>query len=420
MNIKPTAPGPTDNEWVAAFNIDRLQFMIDAQRQWGNIVRFPVSARRALWLINEPDAIEEVQVRSPQHYGRGIVFKRRAGKFLGKGLLTSEGEENAANRRLILPTFHRSRLAAYSEIMIHEAGATLDRWQSDQVIEATEAMTEFTMQVVVHCLFGTDEIVDVPAITHAITAAIAYLNDDTVPLSSSQIDLLRDLATDLIEKRRITPGGDLVSMLLAARFEDGSALTTQQIVDEVLTLFVAGHETSANALSWTIYLLSSRPEVRERLRQEVRGATAQTIATTDYPYLNLVLQESLRMYGVAWNLTREVLQNVRLGEYDVPKGDTLLISPFIAHRTEAFWPNGDSFDPERFLGSSYDRRMYFPFSIGPRYCVGRPFAMLEMKIMLALMMQRFDILRTLNTPQPEPYIVVRPRGGVQIQVAPRA
>jgi cytochrome P450 len=262
----------------------------------------------------------------------------------------------------------------------------------------------------------------------AITDGIEYLNDENLLEPKEAIDTLNQLIGGLIAERRASgeDRGDLLSMLLLARDEDGSQMTDAQLKDETMTIFLAGHETSANSISWAWYLLAQHPDIAAKLYAEldrVLGGRPPTIHDLpQLPYTDMVIKEVLRLYPPLWNLARDVLEDVQLGDYTIPKGSAIIISPYIVQHDPQHWEDPERFAPERFK-DNYDKQVqrgaYFPFSYGPRVCVGQGFAMTELQLMLATIAQRYRLSLNVDQVEIEPFISLRPKGGLPMTLHAR-
>jgi cytochrome P450 len=381
-----------------------------------------------LYLVSNLDQIRYVFLEHPEKFGRGLVFKRRAGRVVGTGLITSEGEFNKRQRRLVMPAFHHHRVIGYSEIMVQETVRLLEDWQTGQQRDIHHDMTRVTMNIVTRTLFGADVFDESSDLGKAITDGIEYLNDESLLEPKEAIDTLNRLIGGLIAERRASgeDRGDLLSMLLLARDEDGSQMTDAQLKDETMTIFLAGHETSANSISWAWYLLAQHPDIAAKLYTEldrVLGGRPPTIHDLpQLPYTDMVIKEVLRLYPPLWNLARDVLEDVQLGEYTIPKGSALIISPYIVQHDPQHWEDPERFAPERFK-DNYDKQVqrgaYFPFSYGPRVCVGQGFAMTELQLMLATIAQRYRLTLDVDQVEIEPFISLRPKGGLPMTLHAR-
>ncbi len=426
----PFPPGPDTETWAEAFNRDRLAFLVEAQRRYGDLVHFPVGKRRHLYLVSKPEYIHYVLVAHPEQFSRGLLFKRRAGRMLGTGLLTSEGELNQRQRRLMQPAFQHSQVATYADQMVRNTLNLIAEWRPGETRNVQDDMMRLTMIIVAHSLFGTDIAEDVQHIGDAITQGIRYLDDETLSEPTEAFAYLNRVVHRLIQARRESnePRTDLLSLLMAARDEDQHGqMTDEQLRDEVITLFIAGHETSANALTWAWYLLAQHPDAEDKLRAELdatlAGRTPTAADLPSLPYTAMVIRETLRLYSPAWNQTREVLADVQFGEYTIPKGNTIIISPYIVHRNPAYFDEPEAFRPERFT-EGYEKRFvkgtYFPFSAGPRVCIGQPFALMEMQLILATLGQRFKLGYAGTHPaEIDAFIALRPRGGMPMHITSR-
>jgi cytochrome P450 len=421
-------PGPLDDSWMTTFAQNRLGVLFDAAKTYGDLVHFPVGKKRHLYLVSNLDHIRYVFLEHPEKFGRGLVFKRRAGRVVGTGLITSEGEFNKRQRRLVMPAFHHHRVIGYSEIMVQETVRLLEDWQTGQQRDIHHDMTRVTMNIVTRTLFGADVFDESSDLGKAITDGIEYLNDESLLEPKEAIDTLNRLIGGIIAERRASgeDRGDLLSMLLLARDEDGSQMTDAQLKDETMTIFLAGHETSANSISWAWYLLAQHPDIAAKLYTELdRVLSGRPPTIHDLPqlaYTDMVIKEVLRLYPPLWNLARDVLEDVQLGDYTIPKGSAIIISPYIVQHDPQHWEDPERFDPERFK-DNYDKQVqrgaYFPFSYGPRVCVGQGFAMTELQLMLATIAQRYRLTLDVNQVEIEPFISLRPKGGLPMTLHAR-
>ncbi|MDD5370642.1 MAG: cytochrome P450 [Anaerolineaceae bacterium] len=435
-------PGPKPG-WVGGnlpeFNRDPLGFLTRCAREYGDLVElrfagFPV------YVLSHPRLIEEVLVTKNRsfHKGRGLVRTR---ELLGNGLLTSEGEFWRRQRRLAQPAFRHERISHYGEIMQRRTVNMLDRWSDGQLLDAHEAMMDLTMEIVAEALFSADVSGDAKAISSAMTVVLEnfsrrnqqYLLPVWLPTPARRrffraVDQLDRVVYGFIQARRAgkagAGGGDLLDMLLEARDENGAGMTDQQLRDEVMTLFLAGHETTANTLSWTWMLLAQNPEVEARLHAELDRVLAGHIPTVtdlpNLPYTEHVITESMRLYPPAWVIGRQVIEDVDIGGVKLPIGAGVLMSQWAMQRDPSIFPDADSFLPERWEGDfarSIPAFAYFPFGGGPRLCIGRPFALQEAALVLALVAQRYRLeLVTGQEIRPRPSITLRPGGGVRVKV----
>jgi cytochrome P450 len=424
-----------------ALNQDRLAFFTENRQKYGEVVHFRLMGFHAVQ-INRPDLIQEVLVQHPDKFNKSPVLKRITREILGDGLLTSDGEQHKRQRKLIQPVFHHARIAGYGDVMVQHTARMLDRWQTGETIQLEREMMRLTLGVVAKTLFdadvesNADEIGDV--ITQGIhfagrrVAQAAYL--DWLPTKANRerkqgVGKLDAVIFGFIEERRKQghDRGDLLSMLLAAADEQGQ-MSNQQVRNEAMTLFIAGHETTANALSWAWYLLAQHPAALATLQREldsVLGGRAATAA--DLPqlkYAEMVIKEAMRLYPPAWIITRRAVEPVQIGPYLLPANTIVIMSPYLMHRDAHFFPDPERFQPERWaseMEKQLPRYAYFPFGGGPRICIGNGFAMMEAVLILATMAQRYQLDLVSATPiDPEPLITLRPKQPIMMRVAERA
>lgn len=418
-----------------------LPFLEDTARR-GDIVRMDFVHQRA-WLVSDPAMAELVFVKTAANFQKD-VFLRALKRVLGEGLLSSEGAFWRRQRRLIQPAFHRERIAGYGAIMVSHAARMLAGWRDGEVLDLHHAMMALTADIVTQALFGA-EAGDTREVARCVEAIMARFANPLYLLAPAMEKLplpanrrLREVSARLdaivrgfVAKRRAmgadAPDDDLLAMLLAAQDEDGARMTDQQVRDEVLILFLAGHETTALALSWTFHLLSQHPEVEATLVEELDAVLAGRDPTVeDLPrlrYTERVVQESLRLYPPAWSLGREALEPFEMGGHSFEKGAWIWVLPWTMHRDPRFFPDPLAFRPERWedgLAKRLPRGAYLPFGAGPRICIGNQFAMMEAVLLLATIAQRFS-LRAVTPPEviPEPSITLRFKHGIRVRLAQR-
>jgi cytochrome P450 len=397
-----------------------------------------------LVLLTHPQQVKDVLVTQQRNFrkGRGL---ERARKLLGDGLLTSEGETHLRQRRLIQPAFHRERIASYGTVMTDCAVRARDRWPDGGTVDVAEEMMRLTLGIVGLTLFAADVEAQARSVGEALTAVLNSFWTTMLPfadlLEKLPIGILkrgRDARAELdriiyglIAERRARPGdrGDLLSMLLLAQDEEagGRGMSDAQVRDEAMTIFLAGHETTANALSWTWYLLGQSPDVEARLHEEVdRVLGGRTPTIADIPNLTFVeqvLTESMRLYPPAWVYERIALADDVVGGFRVPKGTIVGVAPYVMHRNPRLFPDPERFDPERFdkaRAKERPKHAYLPFGGGPRTCIGNAFAMMEMQIVLAMMAQsfRFEVQPGFEL-ELEPSVTLRPKHGLPMRLARR-
>ncbi len=439
VEVRP--PGPkgrllTGN--LLDYTRDHLGFLTRCARRYGDVVglRF---VNVHVYLLNHPDHVEYVLVRNNRNFVKSRGERISLG-FLGNGLLTSEGSFWRRQRRLAQPAFHRERIAAYGGVMVERAGRMVAGWRSGEVRDVHEDMGRLTLEIVARTLFGVplrpaefEEVGDALAtISRRFTGrgGVFFQVPEKIPTPGNlrmrrAIRRLDALIYGIIRDRRASgeDAGDLLSMLLAVRDEEtGEGMTDEQLRDEAMTVFLAGHETTANALSWTWRLLAEHPEVESRLFEELREVLAdRSPAVEDLPqlrYTDMVVKESMRLYPPAWAFGREALADCEIGGYHVPAGTQLIMSQWVMHRDPRYYEEPGEFRPERWGDGSAEqlpKYAYFPFGGGPRLCIGQSFAKMETVLLLATIARKFRLHPAPGervTPQPS--ITLRPKNGMRM------
>jgi cytochrome P450 len=406
-------------------------------REYGDIVRYTMGGRPVFLLVH-PELIKELLVTRQHDFvkGRGLEWAKR---YLGEGLLTSEGELHTRQRRLSQPAFHRQRIASYARVMVEYAAKRRERWKDGQAIDLHAEMMALTMAIAGKTLFDADVESEAAEIGASLKAIIELFPRFTLPFASlieklplrSNREFARarerlDATVYRIIGERRRDGrdhGDLLSMLMLASDEDdGSRMSDRQLRDEAITLFLAGHETTANLLSWTFYCLARNPEREAELHAEVdRALAGRAPGFEDIPRLALaerVVAESMRLYPPAWILGRRALRDVALGPYRIPAGAYVIASPYATQRDPRFFAEPERFDPDRFSPEAKAARhkfAYFPFGGGARQCIGEGFAWMEGTLLLAAIAQRFSLrLAPDARVVPQPLITLRPRHGMKM------
>jgi cytochrome P450 len=443
------APGPSSRlpgRHALSMSRDPLAFLSGVTARYGDVARFRVGPE-TLFLINHPDLIRDVLVTHQRNFrkGRGL---ERAKRLLGEGLLTSEGQVHLRQRRLAQPAFHRARIAAYAETMSARAERAGERWRDGSTYDLAREMNALTLAIVAKTLFDAeldDEAQDIGA---ALTAAFEAFNfsfflpfgerlerlpiPPAIRFRKARARLDRTIYRLIAERRASGEDrGDLLSMLLMARDTegDGGAMSDVQLRDEAMTIFLAGHETTANALAWTWYLLSGHPEIEGRLHAEIDGALAGRLLPNAadverLPYTRMVLAESMRLYPPAWIIGRRAIEACEVGGYDIPPRSILLLSQFVTHRDARWFPDPLRFDPERWTPDQIAARhrfAYFPFGGGTRVCIGEQFAWLEGVLLLASIARRWRFRLVPGHPVAlQPIITLRPKYGMRMVAHRRA
>ena len=438
----PVFPQRFPGQALLLFRRDPIAYLRRATSECGDIVRLPLS-RHPVYLVNDPDMIRDVLVTHQKQFkkGRGLEQIKR---LLGEGLLTSEGEFHLRQRRLMQPAFHRQRVAAYAEAMTRYAAQTRERWRDGETLDVHAEMMRLTLAIVGKTLFGAEVEAEAAEIDGALGEVIGLFHLLQLPFS----DLLERLPLPavrrfrsararldatiyrLIARHRATgeDRGDLLSMLLAARDEeDGGRMSDEQVRDEALTLFLAGHETTANAMTWTWYLLSQHPEVEARFHAELDDALAGRMPTEAdlprLPYTRRVFSESLRLYPPAWIIGRRLLTGYAMGGYTLAARSIVLPCQAVTHRDPRFWPDADRFDPDRWTPEAEASRpkfAFYPFGGGPRVCIGEQFAWMEGILLLAAIGQSWRLrLAPDQRVATQPIVTLRPRYGMRMRLESR-
>ena len=418
---------------------DPLSVFTKWAREYGDIFYY-----RAAWLhvyfLNHPDLIEEVLVRNPRNFLKDRVV-RNSRWFFGDGLLTNEGDSWLRQRKLSAPAFHRERVSSYAKIMTDYATEMLTTWHDGETCDIHQEMMQLTLQIVVRALFNVES--ETERISSAMnvmmgnaTGVRMLLPPVTRYLPIPQMVRVRRAVRDLdaivygiIAQHRASnrDSGDLLSMLMQARDEDGSQMSDKQLRDEVLTFLLAGHETTALALTWTWYLLGQHPNMENSLHEELDHVlTGRAPGFSDMqklPYTERVIRESMRLYPPAWSLARTVISDFELRGYKIPAGANVVMSQWIMHRHPAYFRDPEKFDPDRWLtdaAQKLPRFVYFPFGGGPRQCIGAAFATMEATILLATIAQQFRFRCVPGQlAVPTPSFTLRPKHGMPMTIESR-
>ncbi len=411
---------------------DPLNYFLSITRQYGDIVCYRPAPDTA-YLINHPDYIHHVLVDNHQNYSKDTYSNQAFKKAIGPGLINFEGSEWLNQRRLSQPAFHHTQLEPLDEMIVQAANDMLDQWQThyqnNQPVDIAREMAALTMKITCKALFGVDLGSEVREIAELINGVATLLQKPNHPHLKGAAREFSKVAERIIERRRQdhSPRGDLLGMLIKAGVENrGTMMDENRLRSEVMGLLLAGYETTANALTWTYYLLSQNLWASQRLRNEVRqvlnGRRPTTADLLSLPYLRLVLDESLRLFPPAWIIGRRAISDDVIGGYPVPAGTVIAICIYTLHRHPAYWEQPDQFDPERFTperSKNRKRTVYIPFSTGPRQCIGSPFALLESSLILACIAQRFELRLLAGTEvSPQALFVLRPNRDLLMTLHP--
>jgi cytochrome P450 len=438
----PSGPSTGLKRWSLGplNNGDPLSYFTDLMRVYGDIVSLRVLNFRIL-LLNHPDHIEDVLVNHPRKFIKGRVLLANKRVF-GRGLLTSEGDFWLRQRRLAQPAFHRARIAGYASTMVEYTERLLHEWQDGEERDIHKEMMRLTLQIVGKTLFDADVERDAQDIGKSMELVLElsanfrrtifiphWVPTPTNLRMERAIRQIEKVLYRMIAEKRASgcDSGDLLSMLLAAQDEDGSRMTDQQLRDEAITLFLAGHETTANTLSWTWWLLAQNPAVEAKLHAELRTVLAgRSPSLDDLPklvYTNHIITESMRLYPPAWGTARTAIEDHEIAGYAVPKGSGVSFAQWTVHRDPRWYDAPEEFRPERWEGDllkRIPRFAYFPFGGGPRQCIGNSFALMEAALTLATIAQQYRFRLVPGHPVvPLASITLRPRYGIRVVLESR-
>jgi cytochrome P450 len=408
---------------------------------FGDTFRCYLGGIKEVIVTTNPAVIQHVLKTNAENYQKSEIQVKRMGHFLGKGLLTTHGEAWKTQRRLIQKGFDRKQLDALSSIMqdsLAESLRDFDRQVLAGPVDIYPHLMKMTFAMVARSLFGArlkDE--DIDLVSHTICTVQEFIVRQTIqpylnPWFAISGDLRRHedmrvradsiLMSYIKQRRNQAPGNDLLQNLMDARYSDGEGMSDEMVLSESMQLLVAGHETSSNGLSWLLYLLSSRPDCLERVRQEFDSVLGDApLSHADVPkfeFTTQVIQEGLRLYPPFWMIDREALADDRVGDIDIPRGSTVIVYVYGSHHAPRYWEDPESFLPERFVKTNEKLRTpftYLPFGGGPRVCIGNQYAMLQILMILSDLLRRYDFQLTPGqTIEARPMVILRPKHGIRM------
>jgi len=408
---------------------------------YGDTFRFYIGGLKEAIVTINPDVIQHVLKTNAENYQKSEIQVKRMGHFLGKGLLTTHGEAWRTQRRLIQKGFDRKQLEALSSIMQESLADSLREFENQVRVGPVDIyphLMKMTFSMVARSLFGAklkDE--DIDLVSHTICTVQEFIVRQTLqpymnPWFAVSGDLrkhekMRIRADSILmayikQRRHQEPGNDLLQTLMDARYSDGEGMSDELVLSESMQLLVAGHETSSNALSWMFYLLSSRPDCLEKVRQEFDSVLDDALLTySDVPrfeFVTQVIQEALRLYPPFWMIDRMAVADDRVGDVAIPRGSTVIVFVYGAHHAPKYWQNPESFDPERFTKANEKLQppfTYLPFGGGPRGCIGGNYAMLQILMILSVLLRKYDFqLAPGQTIEARPMVILRPRHGIRM------
>lgn len=443
----PLVPGLPFFGNAFQFAAGPLQFMMNNTNQYGRLFRLRMPPNREMIAASDPEWIGHVLVNNHKNYIKDFAYKQ-LGLALGNGLLVNDGESWYRQRRLAQPAFYKKRLEDLFHVMEDVADSYLDRLQLEtgKDVRIDDHMMQLTSDVVIETLLGGSFKEEFRLIqSQILTLQEHIVNRIRIPLFipfsiitgkdrrfKSKLRKLDERIYHIIRERKKAgeEGNDLMSMLMAARDEDtGEQMSDKQLRDEIVTIYVAGHETSGYCLSWTLYLLTQHPDKLEKLREEVDGVFERRNGKLggeglrELQYTKQVVEESLRLYPTAHIVGREAVEEDHVGEHVIPKGGLVLLLIYAVHRDPEFWTDPEVFMPERFapeFEKTRPKNVFLPFGAGPRMCIGNNFAMMEIIMVLAKMVHHFDFsLVPGQEIEPQPMITLRPKNGIRLVLKER-
>ncbi len=449
MAIALYPPGPRKSlipgRQMFSFRRDPLGFLARLAREYGDVAYFRLGPQQVFFL-NHPDYIKDVLVTHHESFHKGRALQRSK-RLLGEGLLTSEGAQHRRQRRLAQPAFHRQRINDYGRVMVEYAARASERWTAGETLDISREMMRLTLAIVGKTLFDADVEAEAEGVGKALTEVMQMFGYlmlpytellEKLPLPHTRRfmrarDSLDAVIYRIINERRAsgTDHGDLLSMLMFAEDEEGGSgrMSNEQVRDEAMTLFLAGHETTANLMAWTWYLLGGHPEVERKLHEELdtvleSGRLPTTEDLARLRYTEMVVAEVMRLYPPAWGLGRLSVREHNVGGYQIPKGALVLVSQFVMHRDARYFPDPERFDPERWTPEAKEARpqfSYFPFGGGVRRCIGEGFAWMEGILLVATLASRWRMrLAAGHRVTTAPLITLRPgKGGIPVTLESR-
>ncbi len=442
LAIPPRVPGHPILGNLPAYRDNPLTFGRKVSAEYGDVVDLRVFHRR-IFLLSRPEHIHQVLVKDAHKFHKSPVYRIFLGRALGEGLLTSEGDFWRRQRKLAQPAFHHGRIQSYAETMTDYADATAKRWAGQETVQVGQEMARLTLEVVCRTLFSTDIRGQADRIGHALTELLEAVTEATgapvflpewLPTRNNRrirrgVAELDSVIMPLIEERRRRGDdtGDLLSMLLLARDEDGNGMSDQQVRDEAVTIVLAGHETTANALTWAWTLLAQHPEVEAKLHEELAEVLGGDLPSLEHvrqlTYTDMIIKETMRLYPPIPEFGRQAQEDVQLGDYAVPAGTIIIVPVYAVHHDARWFDEPDTFRPERFAkeaAATLPKFAYLPFSGGPRVCIGNSFAQMEAVLLLATLAQRYRLsLEPGQTVTPEATLTLRPKENLTMHLSAR-
>ncbi|WP_081208665.1 cytochrome P450 [Salegentibacter sediminis] len=416
-----------------------LPFHKENFEKYGDVFQIHLGFGKKIIFSRDAAFAEYVLQKNQKNYQKSSIQTRDLAKYVGKGLLTSNGEHWAKQRKLIQPAFHKSHLSGLLQSVQEAIETEIDRIEPDKTIDVFPVFNDLAFQTVVKSLFSSaanqEQINRLQYITES--AQKMLVKELRQPFKlwwfrlsgeiKKHIKLTREareILEDIVEERKKSKKrfGDLLDMLLDARYDDGQPMEKEQLIDEILILFTAGHETTSNALSFTCELLARNPDAQEKILQEVKTAKKESQDLMEYvrscSYTQQVIEESMRLYPPAYFIDRVNIEEDNFNGFNLPKNSSILFSCFEIHRHKKYWEKPETFDPERFVDAKKHSSYYFPFGAGPRKCIGNNFAMFEMIMAIAEVISRYKISPKTSEIEIKPLITLKPRNAI-LEFLPR-
>ncbi|MGH1348483.1 MAG: cytochrome P450 [Nannocystales bacterium] len=430
-DVRLEPPGPTGTPLLGSllpFKRDLLPFLMRTSRQYGDVCRFKLGPK-SIYFVNHPDHIRHILLDNYRGYRKSEGIGRLR-PLIGDGIVALELPEWKRSRKVLQPVFQRARVQAFAPLFAGATERMLDRWAQAPAtpFSLRDEMMRLTLSVVGRALFDADLTGKLDDVGHAFTDALDHVMARIqapvlVPLwlptpGNRRFGRARSLVDKTVygiiadRRGRLDTGpNDLLGMMLELR-EDGNPLSDEQLRDEIATLLLAGHDTTAYALTWTLYLLARNPETHRRATDEIHAVLGDELPTAEdvdnLPFLGQVVHESLRLYPPSWGLARVPVRDDEVGGHSIPAGAMVLMSPYVLHRHPDYWDDPDAFRPERFADDAVNSRAYLPFGVGPRTCLGQHFATLELRLVLATILRRAQVELIDHEPVPA-------RAGITLQ-----
>ncbi len=445
QNLAPLPPGPKGHSILGVmpeFNRDSLGFIMRC-REYGDVVRARFLYVPAYFIYNPAD-IEEILSTNARNFRKSMSLRSNFfHRLVGNGLVTSEGDFWRRQRRLAQPAFHRQRISSYGEVMVDYATRAIARWRAGETRDIHPDMMRLTLEIVVKTLFDADVSDDADKVAQILSevvkpfasqATLKWILDNRLPTPAHRrfhraVGEIDKIVYRIIAERRSSgyDQGDLLSMLLQAHDDDGSQMTDKQLRDEVMTLFLAGHETTALVLTWSWYLLAKNPEAERKFHAELdevlEGRVPQASDLIRLKYTEMIAKEAMRLYPPAYAVGREAIEECEIGGYRVPRHTQIFAFQWATQRDPRYFENPEAFDPDRWtaeFSEKLPKYAYFPFGGGPRQCIGNYFAMMEVILLLATIGRRFKFsLAPEAIVEVWPAIALRPKHGIKVVVTER-